>query len=411
MSDESLLPRMWTLLQRRGEERVAETIPKLKVRADFESGSIGGFQAVSASHLRFIARADSSPRPLWFYFCIEDARVPAIRCDLVNADRCLGPRHGWATARPAFSPDREHWERVTRASYVEETQDSGYFTFTVPVVGPRTYVAYCYPYTTSDLRHLIQPLRGGDGARDGALCLSTENRPVPYLRFGNHDAPARSVWVIARQHAGETPASFAAEGMIRSLAEDRSLTPLLADTAFHVVPMVDVDGVYHGRYGKDQEPVDYNRDWRTHPIRPEIAALVKAIRASHERHPVSLVLDLHASHHGDTSCYLFAYGRQQGEDGEAGEELLRKQGGLIRRLAAEAPVSVGFRETDVRTEHLPPRSAREYLRRTFQIPVVTLELSYHLAQSGEYLTPAYYRAFGGALARAIAGYSRDPDAA
>lgn len=397
-------PRSWLPFRRRRDES-APLSPEdgLQVRSDFEGGNVTGVTVVSPAHVRFAADPGSSPRPLWFYFCLENAQVPAVRCDLINADQCLGPREGWRTVRPVFGPDGRSWQRAARSEYVDEGTGSGYFSFTVPVVGPRTYVAYCYPYTTSHLDALLRSLPHRQGLRQGELCRSAEGRPVPYLMLGNHDSPAYSVWILARQHAGESPASYVLEGLIQYLSR---LEPLvlqaLADTALHVVPMLDVDGVFHGRYGKDEEPVDFNRDWRDHPSRPEVQALLRAVRASHGRCPVDLALDIHASHHGDTSCYAFGSGP------DAGEEILTRQGRFLRCLAEESPSAVGFRETDLRTGHQPAHSARVYLGQTFRIPALTLEMSYHLAQSWEYLTQRDYRDFGTGLVRAVHRYLHEP---
>jgi hypothetical protein len=367
-----------------------------RVRADFEGGNVDAPAVLAPDHVSFAARRHTSPRPLWFSFCLLDARAPAVRCDLRNADQCLGARAGWRTARPVFSADGHTWQRVARTEYVEETPDSGYFRFVVPIVGPRTYVAYCYPYTTAALSALLASVPRRPDLRAGDLCLSAEGRTVPYLRYGDHEAPNASVWVMARQHAGESPASYTMEGLIRFLSgDDPAAGEALAGTAFHLVPMVDPDGVFHGRYGKDEEPIDYNRDWRGHPVRPEVHALVRAMRAAHERHPLGLVLDLHASHHGDTECYLFG---QTPDDDPA---TVQQQERFLRLLAEEGPPGVGFQATDFRPNLRPPRSARDYLWRTLRVPVLTLEMSYHLAQSGEYLTPHHYRDFGGALGRAL----------
>ncbi len=368
-------------------------------RVDFEGANAEGVTVVSPAHIRFAARADSSPRPLWFYFCLEGARVPAVRCDLINADRCLGPRHGWGSVRPVFSGDGRTWERLARADYVDEGSGAGYFTFTVPVVGPRTYVAYSYPYTTADLGTLLSAIPNRQGLQQGELCRSAEGRPIPYLKLGNHESPEYSVWILGRQHAGEAPASYVVDGLVQSLTR---LEPLvlqaLAETALHVVPMVDVDGVFHGRYGKDEQPVDFNRDWRDQPVRPETGALLRAIRASHGQCPVDLVLDIHASHHGDTSCYAF------GVAPEEAPVLAARQSHFARCLAEESPPAVDFRETDLRSGHQPVGSARVYLGSTFQVPALTLEMSYHLSQSGVYLTPRHYREFGAALVRALHRY-------
>jgi hypothetical protein len=387
MSEDAPQPRFRFPFRSRGGQPTLAAEP-VEILADFESGNAMGSSVVSPAHVRFSARPDSSPRPLWFYFCVQGSTAPAIRCELRNADQCLGPRLGWRTARPVFSADGRSWQRVARSEYVEEATDFGYFSFTVPVVGRRTFVAYCYPYTTADLETLTQPL----SRQRFELCRSPEDRPVPYLRLGNHQSPKKSVWILARQHAGETPASYVAEGIVRTLAG--SDLPSLESTAYHVIPLLDVDGVFHGRYGKDEEPVDFNRDWRDHPVRPEIIALQRAIRAAHHQAPISCVIDLHAPHHGDTSCY--AFGNPAGDS--KGAEL---QTSLIRYLANEGPETVGFRETDLRNDYRPERSAREYLARTLDVPVITFEISYHLAQSERYLTQSDYRDFGSAIARGL----------
>jgi hypothetical protein len=399
-------PRFLSLFRRtgeRGEAGAAEGLRGLRVHSNFEGGNVEGAQVVGQGHLRFAARAGSSPRPLWFYFCLEGAAVPAVRCDLVNADRCFGPREGWANARPVFSADGEHWQRVARAEYIQDSDATGQFTFTVPVVGPRTYVAYCYPYTTAPLLALLRELPHRQGLRVGELCRSVENRPVPYLRFGNHESPRRAAWVIARQHAGETPASFAVEGFIRHFCRlEPPVLEALGETAFHIVPMVDVDGVFQGRYGKDERPMDFNRDWSDQPSRPEIAALARAIAASATKQRPALILDLHASHNGDTSCYLFG----SGQDGRAGfPEWAGGEERFARLLAEEAEV-LGLRETDLRPGQNAEGSARSYLRKRYEVPVLTVELSYHLSQKGGYLTPTEYREFGAALARASSRYLR-----
>ena len=120
----------------------------------------------------------------------------------------------------------------------------------------------------------------------------------------------------------------------------------------------------------------------------------RAIRAAHHQAPISCVIDLHAPHHGDTSCY--AFGNPAGD--LKGAEL---QTSLIRFLANEGPETVGFRETDLRNDYRPERSAREYLARTLDVPVLTFEISYHLAQSERYLTQSDYRDFGSAIARGL----------
>lgn len=376
------------------------TTAAMRVHAEFEGGNLGSAEIVSPAHLRFRARADSSPRPLWFYFCIEDARVPSVRCELLNADECFGPRTAWPLVRPVYSPDGCRWQRLERAHYTGVGTPSGIFGFTVPVVGPTTFVAYSHPYTTADLQTLMEQLAPQPGLTHTKLALSGEGRALSLLTFGDRHRARASVWVLGRQHAGECPASYTMEGLLRRLAEEGSQAAD-REVLIQTVPLIDLDGVFHGRYGKDQQPVDFNRDWRPQPAREETAAVLRAMRESHARYPVRLVLDIHASHHGDTDCYLFGdrmAGEGSGKQSATSRTLERR---LLSLLVQLGPARIGFRETDLRVAPAPVHSARGFLAQEFGCPAYTVEMSYHLAQSGHYLTETDYRDFGAAMGEAL----------
>ena len=371
----------------------------MRVTAEFESGNVAAVDVVSDGHVRVAARADGSPRPLWFYFAILGATVPAVRVDLVNSDECLGPRYGWRTVRPVFSADGVVWQRVVHTRYVEKSSSAGYFSFTVPVVGARTRVAFCYPYTITDLDGLIQRLVERPSASVERLCLTPEGRSVPLVRIGPTESAAKGVWIVARQHAGESPASFTAEGLMLWLSsEDPRAADARRDVAFRIAPMLDPDGVFHGRYGKDEAPVDLNRDWTDQPQRSTTGALVQSIDEWARLNPYDLFLDLHAPHPGDTSCYLF--GSPPAEADAVGPNQRR----FMELLAQECPSDIGLRAGDLRTEPSPTGSARQHQFATHGVLALTVEMSYHLAQSGQYLTPDDYRAFGSALGRTLHRY-------
>jgi Cytosolic carboxypeptidase N-terminal domain/Zinc carboxypeptidase len=375
----------------------------LKVHADFEGGNVAGVEFVAPDHVRVQARTDGSPRPLWFHFCIEEATTPAVRVDLINADECLGPRLGWRFARPVFSSDGVHWQRVVRTNYVKETEQHGYFDFTVPIVSRHTYVAYCYPCYTTDLLPCLNACAARPDGDVRRLCLSAEGRPVPLVRLGNLAEPRCGVWVIARQHAGESPASFVAEGLLAWAAgDDPQAAALRAEAALHVVPLVDVDGVFHGRCGKDREPVDFNRDWCETPTHPQIEALIAQTAAWAAGHPYDLLIDLHAPHHGETACFVFA---DEASEPEATVVARRR---LMQLLAEESPAEVGFRADDIRQGAAPPGSARDHQARTHGVLVLCLEISYHFSRSGSLLTPALYRGLGASLGRALERRLRTP---
>lgn len=361
-----------------------------EVEAGFPGGNVATPRRVSSRHLQFAAAAHDSPHPLWFYFRVDGAPGPQLCCELVNADACLGPPLGWRTARPVYSPDGVNWKRVDAGDYLERR---GSFRFQVPVAGKSVWIAYCYPYTVADLNRFLDRLPAA--ATVSELCRSDGGRAVPYVCLGGQDSPRSAIWVLARQHAGESPASFTVEGLLDGLAGFGA--DELRHTAFHIVPMLDVDGVEEGRFGKDQAPVDFNRDWHETPSWPAVRAVIERIRSSRAKSPIELVLDLHAPHHGDPACYFFSSRSEV-----IGKESYQTQRRFLEFLGRDMPQKVGFCPTDFRESPPPPGSARQYLAGEAQAPVLTLEMSYHQAQSKQYLTPADYRAFGLALARAAA---------
>jgi hypothetical protein len=359
-----------------------------RVETDFSGANACAIRWRSGSHLEFAAEAHSSARPLWFHFAVRNASGPRLTCTLTNAGACLGPPSGWSTVRPVFSVDGGPWQRARRGKYLAR---QGGFRFEVPVTGSELRVAYCYPYSYRDLRQTLAPWAARGAVTE--LCRSEGGRAVPYVRLGNHHSPRRAVWMLGRQHAGETPASFTVEGLLRALG---GVPDRLQDTAVHLLPMLDVDGVDDGRFGKDQQPADFNRDWSDRPRLRAVAAAVHAIRRSREQAPVELVLDVHAPHHGDLACFCFA-----GPENALAEHPAQRQRRFREQLLLAAPERVGLTTADWREQPAPVGSAREYIPLKFQSAVITLEVSYHLARTGVYLEPRDYRDLGATAAMAM----------
>lgn len=69
------------------------------------------------------------------------------------------------------------------------------------------------------------------------------------------------IWFQVRQHAWESGSSWVADGLARYAASAAGISTLLSVADVVVTPIVDVDNVVVGGAGKDQEPVDFNRDW------------------------------------------------------------------------------------------------------------------------------------------------------
>jgi len=71
------------------------------------------------------------------------------------------------------------------------------------------------------------------------------------------------VFLTARQHPGETPASFLMQGAMEFLSNpDNEEAAFLRDRfEFKIIPMMNPDGVIYGNYRCSLSGVDLNRQW------------------------------------------------------------------------------------------------------------------------------------------------------
>lgn len=70
--------------------------------------------------------------------------------------------------------------------------------------------------------------------------------------------------ITSRVHPGETPSSFALEGIIKFLLNKTDARAALLRNffVFQIVPMLNPDGVYHGHYRMDINNNNLNRFYK-----------------------------------------------------------------------------------------------------------------------------------------------------
>jgi hypothetical protein len=166
-------------------------------------------------------------------------------------------------------------------------QPDGYFE--VPVTA-RAAVWLCatMPYGPGDLDAFRR--RTDPHAVWRTLVMSEGGRAVPLLTV---PAPAarRLIVLTARHHSCEAMASYVLEGAVAEFIARRGDNDQVAQRCeLFVVPMLDVDGVYHGDQGKARRPWDHNRDYGSRSRYHAVAALRSLL--SGETRP-TFALDLH----------------------------------------------------------------------------------------------------------------------
>ena len=116
------------------------------------------------------------------------------------------------------------------------------------------------------------------------------------------------VLITARVHPGETPASYAMEGVINFLLQKDDLRAHLLRSmfVFMVVPMINVDGVFHGHFRMDIHGKNLNRfyikpDIELQPAIYGIKSLAKHLIGSNR---LSFYFDLHG-HNAKKGCFIY----------------------------------------------------------------------------------------------------------
>ena len=180
------------------------------------------------------------------------------------------------------------------------------------------------------------------------------------------------VFLSARVHPGETPASFVLDGVLEFLlreADPRAIA-LRERFVFKLIPMLNPDGVARGNYRADQFGLNLNRayDMATMAKQPSIFAAMAVLRQLHERGQLWCYVDTHA-HAGKRGCFL--YGNRVLAD-------QRHDGPLYAHLCA---MNARFVDTDQCVfydgESRHAGSGREAVYAATKLPLVfTLECNY-----------------------------------
>ena len=272
------------------------------ISSAFDSGAIevaSSSNAGPAADFLLRIRQDShADFRQWFHFRLSDARGLACTMRFENAGACTYPK-GWTDYRAVASYDRSRWFRVP-------TRYDG-TVMTVEHTPERDAVWYAYfePYSLE--RHQALIGRAGDSplARTGRLGASVEARDMDLITLAAGNGAKKTIWIIARQHPGETMAEWFVEGMVERLTDrtDPVSRRLLERAVFHVVPNMNPDGSVRGNLRTNAAGANLNREWMNSSM--ESSPEVLLVRERMQQTGVHAFIDVH----GDEGLpYVFVAG-------------------------------------------------------------------------------------------------------
>ncbi|MEW5851583.1 MAG: M14-type cytosolic carboxypeptidase [Myxococcota bacterium] len=267
----------------------------MRIAHRFEGGAIRVLDARRCDDVVLALQGDNAADfKQWFSFKVLDARGERCRFRIIDAGKATFA-HAFDGYRACASVDGEHWWRV-RTRFDGET-----LTILDRPRANAVHYAYFAPYPAKRRRSLLRACADAPLAGVRTLARSTAGRPVDVVEAG---AGPRQVWLIARQHPGETMAEWFMEGLLGRLlfADDPISDELLARATFHIVTCMNPDGGALGNHRTNAAGCDLNRAW----MEPgDDAPEVLGVREAMEETGVDLFLDVHGD---ERTNFVFAAG-------------------------------------------------------------------------------------------------------
>jgi murein tripeptide amidase MpaA len=270
----------------------------------FDSGAIeivsASDSAASADFTVRIRKDSHADFTQWFHFRLSGARGLACTVRFENAGACTYPA-GWKNYSVVASYDRERWFRVPT------TYDGTVMTVEHTPERDAVWYAYFEPYSHERHQALIGRAANSPLARTERLGASVEGRDLDLVTVGTGNGARRTVWIIARQHPGESMAEWFVEGLIERLLDraDPVSRRLLERAVFHIVPNMNPDGSVRGNLRTNAAGANLNREWMAPSM--ETSPEVFLVRERLQQTGADAFFDIH----GDEALpYVFVAGSE-----------------------------------------------------------------------------------------------------
>ncbi len=253
----------------------------------------------------FAADPHGGPETLWFAFRLRredgaDLPIGSVNLVLRHFGNMLGKARA-ETIRPVFRLAGEDWDRFGVGCTETLPDGQPQATWTLDVPAAYVDVAICYPYGMPEVEALVR--ESGGYWRADTIGVSQGARPLVRLSnsLGTPGSDRPGLYVVGRQHSGETPGSWVLDGFLREIASHGEKAPLV-----WAVPLTNIDGVEQGDYGKDNFPYDLNRAWGRPAMRHEVLVFQRDVERWRHRCQPALALDFHAPGMAEADgCYFF----------------------------------------------------------------------------------------------------------
>ncbi len=271
---------------------------KINISSKFDGGNIDVIAADDVQNIQLKIENDTKSEFLqWFYFRLQGAEGQECKLEILNAGESAYPE-GWENYQARISYDRVNWF-VAPTSY-----DGEVLTIEVTPESNSVYFAYFAPYSYEQHLDLVHYAQESPFCQMESLGETTQGRPIDFLKIGEGYAK-KKLWVIARQHPGESMAEWFMQGFIEKILdeEDAASAALLEKANIYLIPNMNIDGSILGNLRVNAKGINLNREWQN----PNIETSPEVFYAKQKMREIGM--DFNLDVHGDEALpYCFISG-------------------------------------------------------------------------------------------------------
>ena len=276
----------------------------MHISANFDAGNIEVLNADNPKNIELAIRPDVGDEFFqWFNFRLTGDIGDQYVLNIVNAGESSYVE-GWEDYQAVASYDRQYWFRLPT------TYKEGKLTIDVELECESIQIAYFAPYSYERHQDLLAAVQTHPLVTLEHLGETLDKRDLTLVKVSSDEdglVEKRNIWIIARQHPGETMAEWLMEGLLYSLLDSDNTTGrrLLDKANFYIVPNMNPDGSVRGHLRTNAVGTNLNREWESPSLErsPEVYHVLNKM----DKTGVDLFYDVH----GDEALpYVFLAGSQ-----------------------------------------------------------------------------------------------------
>ncbi|WP_434761789.1 M14 family metallopeptidase [Vibrio fortis] len=259
----------------------------MNIFSNFESGNINVVNADSPQNIQLTIPADKhTDIAQWFHFRLESEAQVSHHFEIQGLAKSAYPE-GWKDYDVVASYDREEWFRIP-AKFDGDT-----LQFDIIPEHESMFFAYFAPYSYDRHQDLLHSAQTHPACRLETLGVTNDNNDISLLTIGEPSPEKKNIWIIGRQHPGETMAEWFIEGFLQRLLDETDTVgrALLDKVVIRAVPNMNPDGSIRGHLRTNGLGVNLNREWQTPSM--ERSPEVYLVRERMLETGVDMFLDIH----------------------------------------------------------------------------------------------------------------------